>query len=371
MGPLSFLNGAFLAALAAAVLPILIHLFSRRRLREVPFSNLAFLDEVTRRKTRRMRMRQWLLLALRTLAIAFIALALSRPVWQGGGAGLRRGSSTMAILLDDSFSMEARLDPDGLLPVDASQSGLEAPTRFAQARRRAREALALLEEGDRAVLVFMAAPVQIPYGSTVRDPALLLEELERARPRPARADLAGALEQVYPLLSAATTLNREVLIISDFQQNQADEMLGRLGARTQAGDDRAVGGGGSGDDDDAPATEPGAGAPDSARYAAGPARLPVPEQTRLYLLPVSTEASSNVALSGALYEKDPAGRGGRLTVRLRNLGDDAAGDVTIQALGGGETGALLGEGVVDLEAGSAAQTVIALASEPEQGLLTV
>ncbi|MFH1143888.1 MAG: hypothetical protein V1774_05025, partial [Candidatus Eisenbacteria bacterium] len=47
------------------------------------------------------------------------------------------------------------------------------------------------------------------------------------------------------------------------------------------------------------------------------------------------------------------------------------GDVTIQALGGGETGALLGEGVVDLEAGSAAQTVIALASEPEQGLLTV
>jgi len=342
MGPVSFLNGAFLAALAAAALPILIHLFSRRRLRQVPFSHLAFLDEITRRKVRRMRLRQWLLLALRTLAVALIALALSRPVWHGPGAGTRRGSSTIAILIDDSFSMEARSDPGGLLPVDARASGLREATRFVEARARAREALALLEEGDRAILVFMAAPVQVPYESTVRDAALLLEELGRARPRPGRADLAGALERVYPLLAAAHTLNREIVIVSDFQQNQAEDILSRLGERAQG--------------------------PASADTSA---LLPIPPGTRLYLLPVSAEATANVALVGALYEKDPAGRGGRLTAHLRNFGDEDAVGVTVQALGGGETGTLLGEGLADVPAGATGQAVITLSGDPEGGLLAV
>ena len=78
MGPLTFLNGAFLAALSASVLPILIHLFSRRRPTERPFSDIRFLDEITRRRVRRLRLRQVLLLVMRTLAIAFIALAMSR-----------------------------------------------------------------------------------------------------------------------------------------------------------------------------------------------------------------------------------------------------------------------------------------------------
>ena len=385
MGPLSFLNGAFLFALAAAALPVLIHLFSRRRLREVPFSQLAFLDEITRRKVRRMRLRQWLLLALRTLAVVFLALALSRPVWQGAGAGLRRGSSTVAILIDDSFSMEARTDPNALLPVDASGAGLQVPTRFTEARQRAREALDLLEEGDRAVLVFTAAPVQIPYESTVRDPALLIEELERARPRPTRADLAGALERVYPLLASARTLNREILVISDFQRNQAEEMLRGMGARAQSaaaesagtGVDRgaAAQGGPATEPSGEPSARPGEGGPAAAPSVQAPAPgrpfLALPEETRLYLLPVSTDATENAAVVGALYEKDPAGRGGRLTAQLRNLGEHEATDLTVQALAGSEVGALLGEGLVDLEPGAMASAVITLGTEPEGGMLAV
>lgn len=377
MGPFTFLNGAFLFALAAAALPILIHLFSRRKARELPFSHLKFLEEITRRKIRRMRLRQWLLLALRTLAVALIALALSRPVWHGPGASTQRGSSTVAILVDDSFSMEARLDPGTLLPVEAEASGLRFPTRFEQARQRALQVIDLLQKGDRAVLVFTASPLRVPYESTVRDPALLREQLERAQPRATRSRMVAALERVYPILSSAMTLNREIFIISDFQNNQMQEILRGLGMELQEGafppgagaEARSSAGaaGGSG-----PPTAGEAGADDDSSSTGSHIQplVPVPEDTRVYLLPVTAPASPNAALIWAFFERDPVGSGGRLTVRLRNLGDEPVEEAVVQVLGGTEE-RLLAEGFVSIEAGGLAQTVISMSEVPAGGLLTV
>ncbi|MCK4305401.1 MAG: BatA domain-containing protein [Candidatus Eisenbacteria sp.] len=363
MGPLTFLNGAFLAALAAAALPILIHLFSRRKARELPFSHVRFLDEITRKKISRMRLRQWLLLVLRTLAVALIALALSQPVWHGPGMNRQRGSSTVAILIDDSFSMEARLDPGSLLPMETAGSGLKFPTRFEEARQRALQILDLLEDGDRAVLVFTAAPLRVPYESTVRDPALLCDELERAQPRATRSDLVGALERIYPMLSSARTLNREIFIISDFQQTQMEEILRSLGAEVQG-----------------TAALPGSGAPDSAAQGADQAPhgippviralVPVPENTRLYLLPVTAPSGPNTAVVWSFFERNPVGPGGRLTVRLHNLGDLPVQEAVLEVLEGDEE-RLLAEGFVSIDPGGTAQTVISLSQVPPDGLLTV
>lgn len=344
MGPFSFLNGAFLFALAAAALPVLIHLFSRRKVREVPFSHLRFLDEITKRKVRRMRLRQWLLLALRTLAVALLALALSRPVWHGVGSARHRGSSTVAILLDDSFSMEAQLDPQALVPADLTAAGVARPTRFAAARQRVREVIDLLEEGDRAVLIFTAAPLRVPYESTVRDPALLLEEVQRATTRPTRSDLAGALERVYPILAGAKTLNREIFVLSDFQRNQADAWL------------RAA---------EAPAVAaPGDTAGDRSAF-------PIPAGTHVYLLPVGAGGGANLAVGGALYEGDPSGAGGRVTVRLQNPGEEPMAETGVQAVAGDGSGTVLGESYVSVAPGATAQSAIAIASVPADGRLIV
>jgi len=368
MGPLTFLNGAFLAALAAAALPILIHLLSRRRAREAPFSHLRFLDEITRRKVRRMKLRQWLLLALRTLAVAFIALALSQPVWHGPGAQSHRGSSTIAILVDDSFSMEARLDPGTVLPLDADVSGLDLPTRFEEARQRALQVVDLLQPGDRAILVFTASPVRVPYESTVRDPALLREELLRAAPRPSRADLNGALERVYPILASARTLNREIFIISDFQRNQALEILRGHGVKPQAAVETPGTAEAPGE-----AVEAATGTPGEAVAAAARAPvLPVPGGTRVYVLPVSSAGTSNVALVSAFFERDPADAGGRLTVRARNLGERPVEQTVVQVLNGDGRGGLLAEGFVSMDPGALVQTVISMpAGPPPKGLLAV
>ncbi len=76
---MNFLNPLFLFGLSAAALPVLIHLFTRRKPREVRFPSLDFLAEVNQSEIRRLRIKQWLLLALRTLAVA--ALALAAAIW--------------------------------------------------------------------------------------------------------------------------------------------------------------------------------------------------------------------------------------------------------------------------------------------------
>jgi len=77
-----------LAALAALVVPLLVHL--RRRTEEVPldFAALRWLDPLPRPR-RRLRFDEWVLLALRLLLVALLALLLARPAvlgWEDTGA---------------------------------------------------------------------------------------------------------------------------------------------------------------------------------------------------------------------------------------------------------------------------------------------
>ena len=61
----------------AAALPILIHLWSRRRYQQVPWAAMEFVLAAMRRNARRIQLEQWLLLALRTLIVVLFALAIT------------------------------------------------------------------------------------------------------------------------------------------------------------------------------------------------------------------------------------------------------------------------------------------------------
>ena len=76
---MGFLNPLLLVGLAAAAIPIVVHLFNFRRPQRVDFSTLRFVREIEATAMRRVRIRQWLLLALRTLAVLFLVLAFARP----------------------------------------------------------------------------------------------------------------------------------------------------------------------------------------------------------------------------------------------------------------------------------------------------
>src|SRR4029450_10706564 len=98
---------------AAALLPILIHLGSRRKFREESWAAMEFLLAAMRKNARRIQIEQLLLLAVRTAILMLLALALAEPqlsllsAWTGITSG---GHSHVVLVIDGSYSMDYRKD---------------------------------------------------------------------------------------------------------------------------------------------------------------------------------------------------------------------------------------------------------------------
>src|SRR6185503_16475382 len=103
---MSFLAPAFLAALAAIGIPVIIHLINRERKVVVEFPSLMFLQRIPYRSVRRQKLRHILLLAMRCLAIALLVAAFARPFFAKRVSAIATtGARVVVILLDRSASM--------------------------------------------------------------------------------------------------------------------------------------------------------------------------------------------------------------------------------------------------------------------------
>lgn len=201
---LTFLNGAFLFAALAALLPLLIHLISRRRVATVDFSSLRFLKELERKRIRRVRLRQILLLIVRSLIILAAALALARPTLKGSLAG--RGSharTSVAIVIDTSASMSRMRAGSDLL---------------SEATRAAVDIAGLLEEGDQAFLVTAGTPAAARLDGGTFSKDVLVSEIAGLAPTSRATDLDSAVALARDLLADSRNLNRELYLIGDMQR---------------------------------------------------------------------------------------------------------------------------------------------------------
>ncbi len=105
---MSFLNPILLTALAAAAIPVIIHLINLRKPRKIAFSTLAFFQELQKSTIRRINLKRYLLLAMRVMAVLMLALALARPFLPSqvaGWLGASAQSDRIAILIDNGPSM--------------------------------------------------------------------------------------------------------------------------------------------------------------------------------------------------------------------------------------------------------------------------
>jgi hypothetical protein len=116
-----------LFALPIAALPIIIHLIHQRRFQSIDWGAMKFLLEANRMSRGYARIRQWLILALRVIAIAALVFLISRPLATGwlGLAGGGRPDTTL-ILIDRSPSMTQQ---DTSSASSKLQTGLEQLAR--------------------------------------------------------------------------------------------------------------------------------------------------------------------------------------------------------------------------------------------------
>ena len=200
---MGFLNPLLLLGLAAAAIPIAVHLFNFRRPERVDFSTLRFVREVEATAMRRVRIRQWLLLALRTVAVVALVLAFARPT-RTADAGVFEASAaqSLVLVLDNSRSMTLR-DAQGALLDQAKALG-EAVVDATGA-------------GDeRTVLPIARPPEYRPVPFVTPGPAL--DAVQATVPLAGAEPLASAVARAASLLDGAVHPRREVVVVSDLQE---------------------------------------------------------------------------------------------------------------------------------------------------------
>lgn len=205
---MGFIQALFLAGTATFALPVIIHLIFRTRKKHLVFSSLRFLKESMLRESRRLRLRDLILLLLRCAACILIALAFSRPYRHGqvlaGADGTPR--EDLVIVLDDSPSLDAQ---ESTRP------------RWEDAQKTARGECQARKPGDRVALVLGSDPGR-PEIELSANFGAVLSALQRKKPSSRRGDLAQALRTGLGLLADSTAPRRRVLVISDWQANQVD-----------------------------------------------------------------------------------------------------------------------------------------------------
>lgn len=197
-----FLNSLFLMGLAAAAIPLIIHLFNFRKPRRVEFSSLTFLHELEKSTMQRVRIKQWLLLALRMLAIAALVFSFARPTLTGDYVGSLggHGLSSMVVVLDNSASMELR---------DGSGAYIE------QARTIGAALIDEMQSGDEVfVLPTISSQTTVAAFQNREGAISALLGVEVA---PGRMRLTASLRRAADLLVSSANPNREIFVLSDLQ----------------------------------------------------------------------------------------------------------------------------------------------------------
>ena len=103
---MQFKHPELLYALLLLLIPIIVHLFQLRRFKEVPFTNVAFLKEVSMQTRKSSQLKKWLTLATRLLLLACAVIAFAQPFTSKSDV-FNKDKETV-IYIDNSFSMQAK-----------------------------------------------------------------------------------------------------------------------------------------------------------------------------------------------------------------------------------------------------------------------
>jgi len=197
----------FLYLVPLAGLPVVFHLILKQKKRTVVFSTLMFFHRTDPKLNSHRKIRQWLLLLMRILLIAFILLALSRPEFVTSmGLG---GKISVVAIVDNSASMSE------LSSYDNDKRKLECATEGAR-----KLILALESSADAAVILLVDEPAVPAADSLTSDTELLLNSIDKIRPTAATGNAGSALARAFELLRASTTGGGAVHVFSDLQRSE-------------------------------------------------------------------------------------------------------------------------------------------------------
>jgi Aerotolerance regulator N-terminal/von Willebrand factor type A domain len=201
---MTFLNPALWLGLLLAGLPILIHLLGRRRLKKQVFPTLEFLKKLQSKRMRKLKIRQLILLIIRTLAVLLIALAFIRPTFKSAASG-NGGNNESVILLDLSASMSA-IRSEGT-PIEKARQTISD----------------IIDAGGKVSVLVLEDDRSRDFLSTSSE-SEKPDWLENISSDGRNESVQSALEKAISILESSSATTREIIWLSDFTSTPIDTL---------------------------------------------------------------------------------------------------------------------------------------------------
>ncbi len=199
---MTFLSSGALFGLALLAIPLAVHLFKPRHVRQTPFSSLRWLHLTQQRMARRIQWHQVLLFLLRAGFLTLLVLALSRPIWSptGTATGLDR-----IVVLDISRSMGRRVEG--------------RPTPWETAGDIASQLIRTTLPGDRTAVLLTGSTTEV-LAPWTNEATLYLPSLSSLQTGSAETQLDSAFEPIRSLLAQRRSgVHVEVVFLTDNPAN--------------------------------------------------------------------------------------------------------------------------------------------------------
>lgn len=199
---MAFLQSWMLWGALAVAAPILIHLIQRRKSRPLAFPAIEFILRSRKAVAKRFRLKQLLLLALRCALIAAVAVAAARPLFPGRDAavGPSGGPASVAIAIDTSLSMRARIG---------------GGTAFDAAKSAALALVSSLGPDVEGVIVPFGADARAVPSVPTADKTQLTAALQALTPTFERTDIARAFDTAAQTIAGSQKPRKLVYVFTD------------------------------------------------------------------------------------------------------------------------------------------------------------
>lgn len=179
---------------AAAIVPLVLHLWNRRQHQTAPWAAMEFLLAAVQEQAKRMRLEQLLLLLLRMSIPIVLALSLADPVWQ--------------MLPSIGSSLGSRVPHHHLFVVDTSYSmgyRVADRTRLEHAQQLVRDIIEQSPQGDGFTIVSLSHPSEAIVSLPAFSADNAMAEIAGLRIRDNVADLDSALDIAKQTIASVKT----------------------------------------------------------------------------------------------------------------------------------------------------------------------
>jgi len=201
---ISFLSPYFLMALPLLAVPLLIHLLTQRKGKDIAFSTLRFIKLAIKQESRWIKLKNLLLLILRILLIITLILIFARPLLKLSSSYSLTGDpkSSTVLILDNSYSMGTTIKGKML---------------FERGKELAKTFLKKAAEGSEFSFILTGGSGQeVKLTTNVDRMASLVHEASLSY---LSADLSDAFRRAYETLSQAKHKEKKIILLTDLGQN--------------------------------------------------------------------------------------------------------------------------------------------------------